>query len=200
MYRRVLNVATNMSQNKYIRETLFEKRKLLSTKEVQSCSKVITEKLLLLPEFQNSKHIGLYWPILNEVDTHAIVYACWKLNKLCYLPRIKPKFQMDFCPFTAETVLAKNHMGLTEPCHTAIVDTKQLDLVIVPLVGFDAKGHRLGFGSGYYDRHFEFKRKNTAQKPLLIGLGYSFQELSDINVDAWDVNLNIVITEKRVFY
>jgi 5-formyltetrahydrofolate cyclo-ligase len=84
-----------------------------------------------------------------------------------------------------------------EPVQLRRLSAHQLDLVFVPLVGFDAKGERLGMGAGYYDRAFAFlRRRHHWIHPRLIGLAYSFQQVPHIEGASHDVRLNAVVTEK----
>lgn len=69
----------------------------------------------------------------------------------------------------------------------------------MPLVGFDATGNRLGMGGGFYDRSFAFKRIQPQQRPLLIGLAHSFQQLPQLPVASWDTPVDMVVTERAVF-
>jgi len=80
-----------------------------------------------------------------------------------------------------------------------MIGAKWLDVVFLPLVGFDAHGVRLGMGGGYYDRAFAFRRWRTAwRSPRLIGLAYSFQQVESLTAAAHDVRLDTVITEERI--
>ncbi len=75
-----------------------------------------------------------------------------------------------------------------------------LDLVLVPLVGFDARGHRLGMGAGFYDRRFVFLRhRRTWRKPLLIGLAFEVRRVERLAEAAHDVPLWGVVTERAVY-
>jgi 5-formyltetrahydrofolate cyclo-ligase len=75
---------------------------------------------------------------------------------------------------------------------------QQLDAVIVPLLGFDNNGNRLGMGGGYYDRSFAFRKQRRAwRRPLLIGVAYSFQQVDAIQTEPWDIPLDAVITEQE---
>ena len=93
--------------------------------------------------------------------------------------------------------MRRNHLGIMEPVQRRRLSAHDLDLVFVPLVGFDARGMRLGMGAGYYDRAFAFLRRRTYWfHPRLIGLAYSFQQVPHIEGAPHDVRLNCVITEK----
>ena len=92
-----------------------------------------------------------------------------------------------------------NRLGIMEPEGGRSIGARWLDVVFVPLVGFDARGVRLGAGGGYYDRAFEFRRwRTTWHTPRLIGLAYAFQQLEAIIPAAHDVLLDAVVTEKGV--
>lgn len=69
----------------------------------------------------------------------------------------------------------------------------------LPLVAFDAKGRRLGMGGGFYDRAFAFKNKYKRLGPMLIGLAHSIQEVESLDVEHWDIPLDAIVTEKKVF-
>ena len=74
-----------------------------------------------------------------------------------------------------------------------------IDLVLVPLLGFDRRGNRLGAGAGYYDRSFAFlKEKPRPAQPLLVGIGYHFQELPQLTPQPWDVALDFVATDREL--
>lgn len=187
-----------MQNRNVLRQTLLSQRKNLNQSVIDSHSASVCTHLAKLPEFKNHQIIGVYWPLVGEIDTHPIISLCWKLGKQCFLPKIKPNFQMEFCRYEKNTALEYNRLLMAEPKNSERILPEQLDLVLVPLVGFDAAGHRLGFGTGYYDRCFAFLKTMSSRKPLLIGLSHSFQEVTQLTPQPWDVNLNKIITEKGV--
>ena len=92
-----------------------------------------------------------------------------------------------------------NRLGIEEPLGQRTISARRLDLVFLPLVGFDRRGVRLGAGGGYYDRAFEFRRwRRFWHAPRLIGIAYSFQQLDGITPAAHDVLLDAVVTEKGI--
>jgi 5-formyltetrahydrofolate cyclo-ligase len=94
--------------------------------------------------------------------------------------------------------MRRNIFGIAEPISNAKkqIPPPQLDLVIVPLTGFNFKGNRIGMGGGYYDRSFEFLLKHSPPpKPFMLGLGYQIQKSNEIIPQYWDVPLNGVLTE-----
>lgn len=183
-----------------IRSSLLKQRKSLDKQLIAENSTLVCRRLLDLAEFRQSQIIGLYWPVFGEIDTHLIMTQCWNLKKQCCLPKLKADYQMDFCLYTKNTAIKINQMQIPEPLNSPIITSAELDLVLVPTVAFDAVGHRLGFGAGYYDRYFNFHKKQPGKKPLLVGLAHNFQEVTDIIPDHWDVNLDIIVTEKKTLY
>jgi 5-formyltetrahydrofolate cyclo-ligase len=82
----------------------------------------------------------------------------------------------------------------------AALNPRWLDLVLVPVVGFDARGYRLGVGGGFYDRHFEFLRhRRTWDRPLLLGVAFDLQRLDRFAEEAHDVPLWGIVTEKGLY-
>jgi 5-formyltetrahydrofolate cyclo-ligase len=95
--------------------------------------------------------------------------------------------------------LVTNRYGIPEPnvATGSLLEAQELHLALVPLLGFDRRGHRLGMGGGYYDRSFAFRHESPAP-PTLIGIGYAMQELPPIAEQHWDVPLDAVVTENEL--
>jgi 5-formyltetrahydrofolate cyclo-ligase len=90
-----------------------------------------------------------------------------------------------------------NRFGIAEPQGTEVLAARWLDVVFLPLVGFDRRGVRLGMGGGFYDRAFAFRQlRSVWHAPRLIGLAYAFQEVANIRAAAHDVLLDAVVTEE----
>ena len=96
--------------------------------------------------------------------------------------------------------LRQNRYGIGEPAglRYCAIAPAQLDIVLLPLAGFDKNGGRLGMGGGFYDRCFAFKKRSAQQKPLLIGIAHHCQEVSALPVDNWDIGLDMIITDRAV--
>lgn len=173
---------------------------LTETFQVQS-AKAVAKKVIQEAFFQEAEHIAFYLPIHAELDPRPILKAAEALGKHCYLPVIEPDKpnHLAFMPFKSGTVLVNNRFGIPEPViNPALICSAQaLDLVFTPLLAFDAQGHRLGMGGGFYDRTFAFlKLISRPAKPLLCGLAYDCQELDQINPQPWDVCLDFVISPR----
>ncbi len=173
---------------KQIRESLLQKREL-HTKTEEDTNKII-EKLLSLPEIKKAKYILLYYPHRNEVNTLPLIKKFLKEGKNVLLPKVQgnniiPIIFKDF------SQLKEGYAGIKEP-EGKPVSPEKIDIVIVPGVAFDRKGHRLGYGKGYYDR---FLSKTDALK---IGLAYDFQIVENLPAEEHDVPLDLIITPTQI--
>ena len=142
-------------------------------------------------------------PADGEIDPTIFLNWCIRSGKKIYLPvlpeRLMPNstallFQA-FVP--GETQLVPNRFGNLEPPFSKhqCIKASYLNLVLMPLVGFDRKGNRLGMGKGYFDRTFAVKT-HRFRRPKLIGLAHSIQETA-LTPKPWDVPLDAVFTEKE---
>ena len=100
--------------------------------------------------------------------------------------------------------LERSSYGLLEPSsHRRIRNIGAgIDVVLVPLLGFDRAGHRLGMGGGFYDRMLRRRRDpgRAWRRPRLVGIAYACQELEYIEPASWDVGLDYVVTEKELIH
>jgi len=152
--------------------------------------------------FKRSHKIAYYWANDGELSLHPLYLRAEQHNKHGYLPILKPGVDNSllFLPFSRESALRNNRYGIPEP--DIGVDNAAplwtLDVVFLPLVGFDRWGNRLGMGAGYYDRTFA-RLHLRPQKPLLIGIGYSCQQVERLPTEPWDIPVDAIITENRVW-
>jgi 5-formyltetrahydrofolate cyclo-ligase len=141
--------------------------------------------------------IAVYAPLPSELDTAVLVQLARQHRCHIYLPRLTDLRRRRMQFIEASGPMRRNRLGILEPVQLGALSPRRLDLVFVPLVGFDATGMRLGMGAGYYDRAFAFLRQRSHWiHPRLIGLAYSIQQVPHIKGAAHDVRLNAVITEK----
>ena len=139
------------------------------------------------------KIVGGYYPYNNEIDCIQILKKLEKKNYIISLPKIKKNSQMDFIQWSSDEPLVINKFGIPEPSNDKI---KFPDILLVPLLSFDAKLNRVGYGGGFYDRYIHrIKRK---KKPLLVGLAYSFQKVKSIPINKYDKKLDFVVTERKI--
>lgn len=181
-----------------LRQIALNKRKQLSKLEQEHKSSIIVCNVTKSVAFKNAKHIGIYYAVSGEADPSGLKK---NLQKRFYLPVLATnKAQgLNFAPTNESTQFENNIYSIPEPiCDTSeYLPPEQLDLVIMPLLGFDLKGSRLGMGGGYYDRCFSFK-KDCKLKPKLLGFAYDFQEFDIIMTEPWDIGFDLIVTETRL--
>ena len=141
----------------------------------------------------NQKNIGGYYPSNYEIDDLDILDLLEKKNFKVSLPIIQKDSQMNFHSWSKNDPLRINKFGIPEPIAFKIFYP---DILLVPLVAFDSRLNRLGYGGGYYDRYFEKLEKN--KKVIKIGLAFSFQKISSIPINQYDKKLDFIITEKEI--
>ena len=172
-----------------IRNKILKIRKKKFDKNLNIDSKKFIS-LLKINRF-NLKNIGGYYPSNYEIDDLHILDLLEKKNFKVSLPIIKKNNQMNFYSWLRNDPLKINKFGIPEPVSSKI---SYPDILLVPLVAFDSRLNRLGYGGGYYDRYIEKLEK--VKKVIKIGLAFSFQKISSIPVDQNDKRLDIIITEK----
>ena len=141
----------------------------------------------------NLKIIGGYYPVNYETNDLEILNYFFKRGSTISLPKIKKKNQMEFYKWYKSDPLLINKYGIPEPETTNRVYP---DILFVPLVAFDKKLNRLGYGGGFYDRYIQ--KISKIKKVVKVGLAFSFQKLKTIPVNKHDKKLDIIITEKDI--
>lgn len=152
---------------------------------------------------RNRRRIGFYSPTGEEIDLLPLLNQALWLGKSCFLPIVPGKFQrrLGFSRLTPLPRWYLNRFGIHEHWTPRPVRAWQLDLLFVPLVGFDDACHRLGMGGGFYDASLAYlRRRKLWKKPLLVGVGYECQKVDEVPADPWDMHLDAVITERKLYW
>ena len=140
------------------------------------------------------KIIGGYYPYNCEINTMEILKNLEKKNYKISLPKISKNNQMDFYEWSFNDPMLINTFGIPEPSSSKKIYP---DILLVPLVAFDEKLNRLGYGGGYYDRYIA--RVLRFKKVITIGMAYSFQKIKKLTINRHDIRIDHVITEKNFF-
>lgn len=157
----------------------------------------------LLLRYGRARRIAAYVGANHEVDPMPLLVAAAKHAKQCYLPVLHPyrPGRLLFRRWRPGQRMVMNRYRIPEPApgHSALIPARHLDLVLVPLLGFDHRCGRLGMGGGYYDRSFAFRRlRQGPARPLLVGLAFAVQQVPLVPRRAWDVPLDMVVTEADI--
>ena len=180
----------------HIRQAVLDARRHLSDEARAAASLAITQRFLASREFFAAKKIACYFPMRDEVDTRAVFERCWRTNKRVFAPVICANGGMLFREVLRETTLQKNHLGVWEPVNGEAIAVRRIDIVVTPLVAFDANGNRIGMGGGYFDRCFAFLRhRRYWLRPKMIALAYQCQEVEKISPNPWDIPLYRIYSE-----
>jgi len=185
------------------RRRLREQRLALGPVERAAAERAIRATLERLGVFRRGAHVALYLPMRGEVDVRPCLEVARRHGTRIYVPRIanRRRRQMLFAPWIAGGARRTNAFGIVEPDRAAGArPVIGLDAVVLPLVGFDGSGNRLGMGAGYYDRALRRRRDRGSawRRPRLIGVAFACQQVPAIPVSPWDVPLDLVVTERGV--
>ena len=187
-----------------LRKQLRTRRRQLSHETQEAHSHLMARQALGYKPLQYSERIAFYFAADGEMDPAPLVRRAMASGKRCYFPvlRERPAHALWFAEHKADRGLKPNRFGIPEPaaCHRHITRPWGLDLIIVPLVAFDTAGNRLGMGGGFYDRTLSFMHQRRHWLgPKLIGLAHELQRIETLPIQAWDIPLDGVITEKSLY-
>jgi len=192
--------ADHAGQRRAIRRALRERRRALGGAAQRAAGEALARQLARSPLFLRSRHIAVYLPNDGEIDLRPLARRAWAMGKACYLPVLGPAFhnRLWFAPYRPDTIFRRNVFHIEEPA----IDwrdarpTQALDLILLPLVAFDAAGNRLGMGGGFYDRTLAYlHQRRHWRRPRLIGAAHAFQRVDALPQAPWDVPLQGVATE-----
>lgn len=174
---------------------LRRRRRALPAAERIAAAERLADRLDALPFDCRSGRVAGYWAMDGEIALHV-----WQLrlprDVVYCLPVLHEDGCLRFAPWRPGAPLVANRYGIPEPdvADDALFAADAMDLVVVPLVAFDARGHRLGMGAGWYDRSFAF-RSERAAPPWLVGAAFAAQQVDALSPESWDIALDAVCTE-----
>lgn len=154
------------------------------------------DKAWRLPALRKARRVALYLASGSELDAGPLLKKMLRRGVQVFLPRLRWD-GMHWRVITASTALRRNAHGIREPVHGVRCRSGQLDVIILPLVGFDSRGTRLGAGGGHYDRALAARK--SRRRPLRIGYAYAQQHCEPLPRELWDVPLHAVITERGLW-
>lgn len=191
---------TCLSDKKSLRQQLRLKRRQLNSWQQRKAAYGLA-KQLKQRRFKKLKKIAIYLANDGEISP-ALLSKNQRLS--LYLPVINGQ-SLVFVHYKKGQSFKLNRFGIKEPARIKQrYSAQQLHAIALPLVGFDARGGRLGMGGGFYDRALaklksQNKYTSAQQQTQLIGLAHSLQQLPQCPLEPWDIPLDFVVTEQRVF-
>jgi len=200
------HLMTNNKKDKMaIRLQMRKKRSALPAKRQQLASFALAKKVLRnIPAIHRADRIAFYLSQDGEIDLLPLMSHCYKKGRQCFLPVLDPTTEntLRFAEWTPDRVMSKNKYGIAEPVvpEQQRLSAGKMELIFMPLVAFDACGHRLGMGGGYYDRSLSVcsNNENSSAKPLLVATGHDIQHATQLPHDPWDIIPDITITPGHI--
>lgn len=147
----------------------------------------------VLREFEDRQSFFVYYSYGTEADTHALIARLLEAGKSVYLPRVEGENIVPVPYYGDEGELRKNSYGISEPGGQAY--SGEIEVCITPLLAVNAKGYRLGYGGGYYDRFFA-----ANEKIVRAGVGYFLQYAEEFCESPQDEPLDLFICERGIIY
>jgi 5-formyltetrahydrofolate cyclo-ligase len=181
-----------------LRRKLRDMRQDIASRQRVCLDQAIRQHLLRLVESRAASTLAAYWPFDGEPDMIPLCKQLFDKGVKIALPRIaETGNSMEFHAWRPGLILEQNRFGIYEPGKTEKRTLSDFAILIMPLVGYDRLGNRLGMGSGYYDRHLKSKRDSPT--PLRVGIAYSLQERELISPGNRDIPLHGVVNENGWF-
>jgi 5-formyltetrahydrofolate cyclo-ligase len=179
-----------------LRKELRGRRRELGAAAQQAAALALVRQVVALPPWPGAQRIALYLAADGEIDTTPLSDLARAQGKELFLPVIEAGDTLAFAAWPAESPLLRNRYGIPEPASgTRRCPVTGLDIVFLPLVGWDRRGGRLGMGGGFYDRTLSAVAGSEARGPLLVGLAHTMQEAENIPREEWDIPLDFVATD-----
>ncbi len=190
-----------MKNNNYkvkLRKEIQKLRDSLTVSQREKKSKIIADRFIKTSKYINAKNILIYYPFRSEVDTTIIIERAIEDNKNIVLPKVDNNKLKLFFVDSIPSQLEKGSYNIMEPIETACKEAniKELDLLVVPGVGFDKNFNRLGYGGGFYDRLLS-DIKGDVKK---IALCFDLQLVAAIPTSEHDLKVDAIITESKEYY
>jgi 5-formyltetrahydrofolate cyclo-ligase len=194
--RRVVSetvAADEAAQKQGLREELTARRKAMTPDLIDGRGLKVQSRFLASPYYQKARTVALYAPIRGEVPTRDILIAALQDEKIvCYpLSHVHGRI-LSFRAIKAEAELEPGRLGVREPSNSSdLIPVDQIDLFVVPGLGFTREGKRLGRGGGYYDATL----RAASARSRRVGLAFNDQIISGIPTNGEDVDMDLVVTE-----
>lgn len=195
-------VNSTLLSPKELRKLLRSRRRSLTALQQKLATKNLYKQVVNTPIFRRSKSIGFYLANDGEINPHLLMKIAKHYKKQIFLPVLKkwPKFAMTLQQISTNTRWTLNQYNIKQPVYNKRQEAHplKLDLILMPLVGFDNQGGRLGMGAGFYDRYFAYQQRlKQWHKPYLIGLAHECQKVDKLCLNKWDIKVSAVVTDRN---
>ena len=169
-----------------LRQLVRQRKRQFSQQQLAELSLPVLARLR--PLLSVASTVLLYYSLPDEVDTHAFLDELRSADKIVLLPRVVDEGTMVLHRYTGRADLSEGAFGIMEPVGEPFTDYAAIDVAVIPGMAFDADGHRLGRGRGYYDRFL-----SSVPYIYKIGVCFDFQKVEAVPVEATDVSVDVVV-------
>lgn len=187
---------TSRQDRRALRRRLREQRRALDRRSQHQAARALVRHLFRHRLWRQVHTLAAFCAADGEPDLWPLMHAAHRAGRRVHLPVIAaPAAPMGFREWRPGRRLTPNRLGIPEPVDGTTRHPRRMDLVLTPLVGFDAAGNRLGMGGGFYDRTFAFlHRRRRWHHPRLVGVAHDFQQVDTLAAEPWDVPLWGILT------
>ena len=182
-----------------LRKHLRAKRRALTGEDLHRAARSLVQVIRPKLSIKKTRRVAVYLAQDGEIDLQPFIQRCWQQGFEVYLPvlhRFKPT--LWFARYQRDSKLVNNRFAIPEPLSGEPIKAWQLDTVLLPLVGFDEQGGRLGMGGGFYDRTFA-GAAHWPKQPKLYGVAHECQKVTSIPLESWDIKLNGIFTDQCAY-
>ncbi len=176
------------------RRKALKKRDKIPEKDRELFSKIITDSVLKLPEYERAEKVFLYASFRSEVDTAKLIDHTISSKGAVFLPRVMDKTTMRFFRVSDINDLKKSRLGIFEPENDPEKEEMEADLFIIPLTAFSLNLDRVGYGGGYYDRYLNDHKGRAA----VCALAFEEQLIPEFETERTDLKPDIIITQEKI--
>lgn len=188
------------NQKKELRSDLRQRRASLDEVHRNILDTAINTHLVNYVRGEDHRTVAAFLAFDGEPDLGLALRELEQLGITLALPVVHEapgRESMSFCRWTTSQALKPNRYGIAEPVGFEEIPLPKIDLMLLPLVGWDRQGNRLGMGASYYDRALQPFAQ--AKRPVRMGVGYAAQETPLVPAEPWDIPLQIMLTENGWF-
>jgi 5-formyltetrahydrofolate cyclo-ligase len=193
-----------------LRKTLMARRRAIDPAQRTAATRRAMRQIERLPQFKHGSRVAIYQAFGSELDPRRLILSAQRRGVKLYVPKVIDlrRRRMLFVPIDPRDS-HRGHAGrlkfrprtptptaLGGTHHCAAVSARWLDMIVIPIVGIDSVGRRLGMGAGFFDRVLAYRRLRRCWRgPLLVGIGFDCQRAASIGAESWDARLDALVTE-----
>lgn len=170
-----------------LRREIFCLKQRYTSAQLEALSQPVIARLR--PRLADALVVLAYYSLPDEVYTHQLIDDLVAEGKTILLPKVIDHVTMELRRYTGSHDLVEGAFGIMEPAGEPFTDYSLIDVALIPGIAFDAQGHRLGRGRGYYDCFLS----SMEARPQLLGLCFDFQKVPSVPFDAYDIPVDAVV-------